>query len=78
MKEGLLNTAFWANNPPFHDAAHKSGVLSLIWFALFIPLIGKRLVSEGIRIFHSGPRPFRVMPCVIMPSNLSTRTRASG
>lgn len=60
MKEGLLNTAFWADNPPFHDPVHKSGVLSLIWFALFIPFIGKRLVSEGIRIFHVGPKPFRI------------------
>ncbi len=62
LKEGLANTVFWADNPPIHNAAHKSGVLSLVWLALFIPFIGKRLVSEGIRAFHLGPKPFRISP----------------
>lgn len=59
--EELLNIAFWADNPPFHDPTHKSGVLSLIWLALAMPLIGKRLLSEGVRLSHLGQRPFRYL-----------------
>lgn len=55
--KGLLNTAFWIDNPPFHKPAHRNGILSLVWFALAIPPLGRRLVSEGVRNSHLGPRP---------------------
>jgi choline dehydrogenase-like flavoprotein len=56
-REGLLNAAFWLDKPPFHDPRHQDGVLSLIWLALAITPIGRRLVSEGLRQHHIGPRP---------------------
>ena len=59
LREGLLNIAFWTDNPPMHDAKHRSGVLSLVWLALTLPVIGGKLVSEGIRQMHVGPRPRR-------------------
>jgi len=53
----LLNTSFWPDNPPFHDPAHHSGVLSAVFLALSIPPVGRRLVSEGIRLAHVGSKP---------------------
>ena len=58
LRESLLNIAFWIDNPPFHDTAHRSGVLSAVWLALASPL-GGRLLSPGIRLSHLGPRPHR-------------------
>lgn len=63
--EKLLNVSFWADNPPFHAAAHRSGVLSMVWLALAIPLVGRRLVSEGVRLSHLGPRPLSWLPHVL-------------
>lgn len=57
IEAGVLNTAFWADNPPFHSAAHRSGLLSLVWLALAIPPVGRLLVSEGVRLAHVGPGP---------------------
>lgn len=59
LREELLNIAFWLDNPPFHQAGHRNGILSLVWMALAIPPIGRRLVSEAIRIIHVGPAPHR-------------------
>lgn len=58
-REQLLNIAFWADNPPFHDAAHRSPLLSLVWLALAIPPLGRRLLAEGVRLAHLGPAPHR-------------------
>ena len=59
LRERLLNIAFWADNPPFHMPGHGNGLLSLVWLALAIAPIGRRLVAEGVRINHVGPRPRR-------------------
>lgn len=56
----LLNIAFWIDNPPFHDASHGSGILSAVWLMLAMPAVGRRLISEGVRISHVGPRPYRI------------------
>lgn len=60
LEHKVLNTAFWPDNPPFYDPGHGSGVLSSVWIALSIPPMGRKLVSEGIRLAHIGPRPFPV------------------
>jgi choline dehydrogenase-like flavoprotein len=54
---GLLNAAFFPDNPPFHDPRHHSSVLSAVFLALALPPIGRRLVAEAIRIAHVGPGP---------------------
>jgi hypothetical protein len=41
---GLLNTAFWPDNPPFYDPRHHSGVLSAVFLALAVPPIGRRIL----------------------------------
>jgi choline dehydrogenase-like flavoprotein len=55
----LLNTAFWPDNPPFHDPRHHSSVLSAVFLALALPPLGRRLLPEAIRTVHVGPRPRR-------------------
>jgi choline dehydrogenase-like flavoprotein len=59
MEHGLLNTAFWPDNPPFHDPRHRSSVLSAVFLALSLPPIGRRLLPEAIRTAHVGPKPRR-------------------
>jgi GMC oxidoreductase len=54
----VLNTAFWPDNPPFYDPSHRSGVLSSVFLALAFPPTGRRLLSEAIRLAHTGPRPY--------------------
>ncbi|WP_245477230.1 GMC family oxidoreductase [Bradyrhizobium guangzhouense] len=56
----LLNIAFWVDNPPFHDPAHRSSILSAVWLALATPFLGRRLLAEAVRLAHVGPPPFRV------------------
>jgi hypothetical protein len=57
LQHRLMNTAFWPDNPPFCDPTHRSGVLSSVFLALSFPPLGRRLVSEGIRLAHIGSRP---------------------
>jgi hypothetical protein len=45
---------FWIDNPAFHDARHKSAILSAVRLALQTPSLGSRLVSEAIRQRHVG------------------------
>ncbi|MBB3211100.1 choline dehydrogenase-like flavoprotein [Herbaspirillum sp. Sphag1AN] len=58
-EQGLLNTSFFADNPPFYDARHRNPTLSLVFLALAIPAIGRRMLSEAIRLMHLGPPPHR-------------------
>jgi choline dehydrogenase-like flavoprotein len=60
IKHQLLNTAFWPDNPPFYDPGHKSGVLSSVFLAIAFPPTGRKLLSEGIRLAHTGPRPYKL------------------
>nr|WP_294547249.1 GMC family oxidoreductase [uncultured Rhodopila sp.] len=59
IKHGIQNVSFWLDNPPFYDADHRSGILSLVYLALLIPPIGRRILSEGVRIMHIGQPPYR-------------------
>jgi hypothetical protein len=56
-KHRLLNTAFFPDNPPFHDHRHRSGVLSAVFLALAFPPTGRRILPEGIRRAHIGTPP---------------------
>jgi choline dehydrogenase-like flavoprotein len=58
LKHGVLNTSFWPDNPPFYDPRHGSGVLSMVFLALAFPPTGRWLLSEAIRLAHTGPRPY--------------------
>jgi choline dehydrogenase-like flavoprotein len=60
MANRVLNTAFFADNPPFHDPNHCSGVLSAVFLALAFPPTGRRLLSERVRLTHTGPGPYMI------------------
>jgi choline dehydrogenase-like flavoprotein len=56
----LLNSVFWADNPPFHDPSHRNAVLSATFLALAFPPSGRRILPEAIRLAHTGPRPYKI------------------
>jgi len=58
IEHRVLNTAFWPDNPPLYDPAHRSGVLSAVFLALAFPPAGRRLLAEAIRLAHTGPKPY--------------------
>jgi choline dehydrogenase-like flavoprotein len=49
-RERLPNVSFYPDNPKLGDASHGSGLLSALFLALSTPIIGKRLISEAIRV----------------------------
>nr|BFF09393.1 hypothetical protein GCM10025699_06960 [Microbacterium flavescens] len=56
----ILNTSFYIDNPPFYEESHRNPTLSAVFLGLAIPPIGRRVLAEGIRLRHVGPRPYRV------------------
>jgi choline dehydrogenase-like flavoprotein len=58
LKNRVLNTAFWPDNPAFYDPHHGSGVLSGVFLALAFQPTGRRLLPEAIRLAHIGPQPY--------------------
>lgn len=58
----LLNTSFHADNPPFYESGHRNSTLSLVFLALSIPPIGRRILAEGIRLRHIGAKPRHYAP----------------
>jgi choline dehydrogenase-like flavoprotein len=72
----LLNTSFYADNPPFYDAGHRNATLSSVFLALSVAPIGRRLLAEGIRLRHIGPGPHHYAPHL---ANIAKRPfRAAG
>lgn len=68
---GLLNIAFWLDNPPLADASHGSGVLSAAYLGLTAPFIGARMAPAAIRERMLGGKPIERLPhiwnCVRTP-----------
>ena len=60
LNNKLLNAVFWADNPPFYDPSHRSPVLSATFLAIAFPPTGRRLLSEAIRLAHTGPKPYKI------------------
>lgn len=54
QQHGLLNCAFWLDNPKLHDAAHGNGILSFAYLALSAPVLSRRLAPEAIRLAAVG------------------------
>lgn len=57
----LLNIYFLPDNQSLYDPRHCSGILSLIYLLLACKPIGKKLLSEAVRLklIGSGPRQYR-------------------
>jgi len=60
--EGLLNLAARPELPQLYDASHGSGLLSLAYLGIAMPVIGPRLLGEPIRSRKLGPPGTRVWP----------------
>lgn len=56
----VLNTSFYLDNPPFYEHEHRNATLSLVFLGLAIPVIGRRIIAEGIRLRHIGQPPYHV------------------
>lgn len=50
----IQNIAFWADNAPFSDPGHRSGVLSAAYLVLTAPVLGRLFLPEAIRTAHVG------------------------
>lgn len=61
----LLNTSFYADNPPFYAEGHRNSTLSLVFLALALAPLGRRILAEGIRLRHIGPTPRRYAPHLV-------------
>ncbi len=48
LKENLLNTALWLDNPLYNDPKHQNGTMSLIYLAMLVPGIGSKLAPTAI------------------------------
>ena len=46
----IQNIVFWPDNKPYHDPTHRSGIKSFIFLMADTPVLGPRLMSEGIRL----------------------------
>jgi choline dehydrogenase-like flavoprotein len=57
-RERLTNVAFWPVVPPIANALHRSGPLSAVFLALSLPVLGRRLAAEPIRVKHIGHPPY--------------------
>lgn len=48
IKQNLLNTAIWLDNPLYFEPKHRSGTMSLMYLIMLIPFLGKRLAPPAI------------------------------
>ena len=48
VKNNLLNTALWLDNPLYVDPAHRNGAMSFMYLAMITPGLGKRLAPPAI------------------------------
>jgi len=57
---GVMNMAAWPELPELYDPAHRSGILSLAYLGLRMPVVGPRLMAEAIRRRKIGEGPARI------------------
>lgn len=48
LKNNLLNTAMWLDNPLYVDPAHRNGAMSFMYLAMITPGLGRRLAPPAI------------------------------
>jgi choline dehydrogenase-like flavoprotein len=48
IKENLLNIAIWLDNPLYYNPEHGSGTMSLMYLAMLLPVLGKKLAPPAI------------------------------
>lgn len=48
LKNNLLNTALWLDNPLYVDPKHRNGAMSFMYLAMITPGLGKKLAPPAI------------------------------
>lgn len=48
LREKLLNTVLWLDNPPYFDPSHRSGAQSVMYLAMITPLLRDRLAPPSV------------------------------
>jgi choline dehydrogenase-like flavoprotein len=48
VRNNLLNTAMWLDNPLYVDPGHRNGAMSFMYLAMITPGLGKRLAPPAI------------------------------
>ena len=48
IKNNLLNTALWLDNPLYYNPKHGSGPMSFMYMAMITPVLGKKLAPPAI------------------------------
>jgi len=49
LRENLLNTALWLDNPLYFDPSHRSGTMSFMYLMMISPVLGRKLAPPAIR-----------------------------
>lgn len=53
----LPNISFYPANPKLGDVSHRNGLLSALFLLLSAPVVGRRLISDAIRLSQLGETP---------------------
>ena len=48
LREDLLNTVLWLDNPPYFDPTHRSGAQSLMYLIMLIPFLRENLAPPSV------------------------------
>lgn len=48
IRQNLLNTAFWLDNPLYFDPSHRSGAMSFMYLAMITPILGRKLAPPAL------------------------------
>lgn len=60
LRENLLNTAIWLDNPLYVDPDHRSGAMSFMYLAMITPWLGARLAPPAIANTITKGKVYRV------------------
>ena len=60
IRENLLNTALWLDNPLYHDPKHGSGAMSFMYLMMLVPFLARRLAPPAIAQSFTKGKPDRV------------------
>lgn len=48
LREDLLNTSLWLDNPLYHDPKHGSGAMSFMYLMMLVPFLGRKLAPPAV------------------------------
>ncbi|MFD0751770.1 GMC family oxidoreductase [Mucilaginibacter calamicampi] len=60
VKNNLLNTAMWLDNPLYYNPQHGSGPMSFMYLAMITPVLGKKLAPPAVALSVTGGKVFGI------------------